>query len=412
MNKIIESIKKNKDWYILIIFALLFYRFTQNSSSLFTGLGNILNIIEPLFVGIGLAYFLNGLMMRVESTLKKTNIKSTRAASLVITYIILIMVIIIFFVFIIPQLLLTLSSLASTANTYANNVYNNLDSIFNTIENFTGITISQSSMDELVQQVGLDSETITSNFASIVSGLSTNLMTILQNVGKGIYLVFFGSVISIYLLASKETFIYQMKKLVYTFFNLENSSTINYYASNINNIFSKFINGQLLEAVIIASLVFLMMVVFQIPYALLIAVIVAVCAIIPIFGNIISMLIGTVLILSVSPMKALIFLVAYQIIQLLENNLIYPRVVGDSVGLPAIFTLLGVTVFGGLFGFLGVLIGVPVTASVFMIIKDIVNKRLDTKNIMVTLDGVAHDKREIITVEQQKDGDSKSGKKL
>ena len=147
----------------------------------------------------------------------------------------------------------------------------------------------------------------------------------------------------------------------------------------INVTFSKFVSGQCLEAVILGVILFVVMTIFRFPYALLISVLTCVTALIPIFGSLIAAAVGAILIATTSPLQALIFIIVFVVIQQIEGNLIYPKVVGKSVGLSPIWTLLAVTVGGSLFGIPGMLVGLPFASIFYAIFVKDVNNRIKTK---------------------------------
>ena len=150
-----------------------------------------------------------------------------------------------------------------------------------------------------------------------------------------------------------------------------------------NKTFSKFISGQCLEAVIVGILMFIAFSLFKFPYALIIAVLTAITALIPIFGALIAMVVGAILIGLNNPMQVILFIIVFLVIQQIEGNLIYPKVVGKSVGLSPIWTLLSITVGGNLFGIPGMLLGLPIASIVYAFIKSTVNNRLKEKQIEI-----------------------------
>jgi len=388
MKTIIESIKKYKDIYIIILFIALLGLLGAYRKTIVSSFSILSNLFTPLYIGIGLAYFLNTIMMPIENLLKKITKKETnRKTAVLLTYIILLLIIVILFWLVIPQLMTTISSLVSSVNTLIKNLNSNFDAIAQFINNYTGININVSSFNEVLSQMGLTTEKITTTLTNFLSSISSNLVGSITSIGSSLYNVFMGLVLSIYLLAGKEKFQRQLTKILASIFNKDHANLILNFLEDVNKIFSSFISGQLLEAVIVGCLMYLTMLILRLPYSLLIAVIITAFAIIPIFGSLISLIIGTILILAQSPIQALIFLGVFLIIQQIEGNFIYPRVVGSSVGLSAIFTLLGVSIFGGLYGFVGMLIGVPITASFYSLIKKIVNYTLLKKEIILDENG-------------------------
>lgn len=151
-----------------------------------------------------------------------------------------------------------------------------------------------------------------------------------------------------------------------------------------NKTFSKFISGQCLEAIILGTLMFIAFTISGFPYALMLAVLTAITSLIPIFGALIAMVIGAILIGIGNPVQAIIFVIVFQVVQQIEGNFIYPRVVGASVGLSPLWTLLAITVGGNLFGIPGILLGLPVASVLYALIKELVNGRLKNKAIKIS----------------------------
>jgi len=179
------------------------------------------------------------------------------------------------------------------------------------------------------------------------------------------------------MLSQKEYLINSLKKLLKAYVKKDYIEKILNIGSVANNTFTKFISGQCVEAVILGCIFFIVLTIFDFPYALIISVLTSITALIPIFGALIAMVVGAILIGITSPIDALIFVIIFLIIQQIEGNFIYPKVVGKSVGLSPIWTLLAVTVGGGLFGIIGMIIGLPIASILYsLIIKD-ANKRLN-----------------------------------
>ena len=235
--------------------------------------------------------------------------------------------------------------------------------------------------------IGLDWNSITKNLNNVLSSLSTagiSAIDIITNFTVQLGFWFMGFMLSIYLLASKETFIRQSKKLIAAVFDYDTTTIILRVMKKANEIFTNFVGGQLIEALIIGGLIYIALLIFKMPYAILIAALVAIMALVPVLGATLACVIGFILVFSVSPIKAIWFVIIYQVIQQAENTIIYPKVVGKSVGLPGIWTLLSIVVFGGLFGVLGMLLAVPTTACIYTFGSEIVNSRLKKKNLTVT----------------------------
>lgn len=192
---------------------------------------------------------------------------------------------------------------------------------------------------------------------------------------SGLVTLFLSLVFSIYLLIGKETLLKQFGRLVDAYVKPEHAQKLRYVLRTLNGAFHNYIVGQCTEALILGSLCMAGMLILQIPYAPMVGALVGATALIPVAGAYIGAGLGAFMIFTVAPVKALVFLIFLVILQQVEGNLIFPRVVGSSLGLPGLWVLAAVTVFGGLFGILGMLIGVPLTSAVYSLIKDNVKKR-------------------------------------
>ena len=204
--------------------------------------------------------------------------------------------------------------------------------------------------------------------ASIFSGLVTGFLAI---------------VFSFYLLLNKEKLGSQVKQILYACLKEEHADYLVRVGNMANRTFSNFLSGQCLEAVILGSLFFITMSIFQFPYALMISVLIAFTALIPVFGAFIGCFIGAFLILLVSPMKCLYFIIFIFLLQQFDGNILGPKILGDSTGLSSFWVLFSILLFGGFFGVLGMLVGTPLFAVIYSIIRDWVNARLRRKSLPV-----------------------------
>ena len=216
-------------------------------------------------------------------------------------------------------------------------------------------------------------------FSYIVNGI----VGFVSGIVDGFVYIFTGLIFAIYMLGQKEKLVDGMTRLVYGFAEKRKANKIMKVASLTNKTFSKFISGQCVEAVILGTIIFVVCLLCGFPYALLIGVLTAVTALIPIFGALIACVVGAVLIAITNPIQALIFVLVFVIIQQIEGNVIYPKVVGKSVGLSPLWTLLAITVGGNLFGVLGMIIGLPMASVVYSLLKESVNKKLEKKEIEI-----------------------------
>ena len=188
-------------------------------------------------------------------------------------------------------------------------------------------------------------------------------------------------VFACYILLQKEKLSVQIRKALYAFLPAKRCGQILKIASLSYKTFSNFVTGQCLEAVILGTMFFVVMTILKFPYALLVGVVIACTALIPIFGAFIGCVVGTFLILVVNPMRAVAFVILFLVLQQIEGNLIYPHVVGNSVGLPSIWVLMAVTVGGNLMGVVGMLVFIPLTSILYALFRQTVHKRLKERKI-------------------------------
>jgi len=226
--------------------------------------------------------------------------------------------------------------------------------------------------DEILSQ-GLD---FLKNGASSVLGSTFEAA---KSIISGVTTFFIAFVFSCYILVQKEKLGEQVKKLMCAFMPEDWRNILLALGTVVNKSFTNFFTGQCLEAVILGLMFLVAMTIFRLPYALLISVLIAFTALIPIFGAFIGCAVGALLIFMVSPAKALIFIIMFLVLQQLEGNFIYPHVVGNSVGLPSIWVLVAVSIGGSLMGLAGMLIFIPLTAVVYTMLRGIVNRRLGLK---------------------------------
>lgn len=227
-------------------------------------------------------------------------------------------------------------------------------------------------------------ETIMNMVGFLQNGAGNVLSTtfnIAASIFSGIVTGFLAIVFSFYLLMNKEKLIGQLKQVCYAVLKEEHADYLVQVGKLINRTFSNFLSGQCIEAVILGSLFFVTMSILRFPYALIISVLIAFTALIPVFGAFIGCVIGAFLILMVDPLRALWFIVLFLCLQQFEGNVIYPKVVGGSVGLPAIWVLVAVTLGGSLMGVLGILISIPMLSVIYSLIRESVKKKLNKKRI-------------------------------
>lgn len=374
-----ELNKKFKDNILLGTYLIILCFILLNLKSVASALGNIFNIINPFIIAFCMAFVLNLPMKFFENKVFKFLDKEKssfvrglkRPLSILATFITVIGLIIALGLFVIPQLISSISTLLDTVPDY--------------IKSFESLINQYVSSTEVLQNIY---NTLIGTWRELLqffaNFLTTSLSSILNTtvtITSGIVNFILSLVLTIYMLASKETLIYQLKKLLYAFTKKNIADKTIEIGRLANNTFSKFITGQCVEACILGALCFVGMSIFSMPYALLISVLIGVTALIPVFGAFIGTIPAVFLILIINPIQALWFIVFILCLQQFEGNIIYPRVVGNSVGLSAIWVMLAMLVGGSTLGLMGMLIGIPCFSVAYQLIKDFTNKRLSKKEI-------------------------------
>ena len=373
------DLEKNKKTIIeLTIFTVVIIFAFVNIEALWSFITYIIKIFMPFIIGVMIAFVLNVLLNVVENKLfKKLNEKNgkvwkkiKRPTSLITTFIIIIALIAFILGLLIPQLQNTATIFTENFDSYKKESIKILDKIGIDDKDIKVLNKNiEKIKGEVTSYVGDNKQEIvqtTFGVASSVVGTITSLVL--------------GIVFAIYILLKKEDLARQSRKVLKAYFPEKKEKRIREIANLSNKTFGNFISGQCLEALIIGVLCFIGMFILQIPYASTISVLVGFTALIPVFGAFIGTVIGAFLILMVDPTKAIIFIIFILILQQLEGNLIYPKVVGKSVGLPGIWVMVAVTVGASIAGVLGMLLSVPICSVLYSILKTDVNNRIDQKN--------------------------------
>ena len=366
------EVKSMKNAMLLIAFTILFTWSVFHFETILNGVSSIVGIVKPFIIGGIIAFILNVLMSSLESIWDKLFEKQKQKFSgikrpicMLLSFVIIIAMIIVLFSMIIPELGRTATMLVDMVPAFLKKI-NELPIPSNLLPN---LEINwEKILETIANIVGAGGKALLDTTVSLASNVS------------GIVLdVVLGIVFSIYVLLQKEDLGRQVKKLFRAYFSEKKVERIFYILSLSSNIFSKYVTGQVTEAFIIGALCFLGMSLFSIPYAFMVSVLVGVTALIPMFGAFIGTAIGAFLILMVEPIKAIWFVVFILVLQQLEGNLIYPKVVGKSVGLPGIWVLCAVTIGAGGLGLGGMLVSVPVCSILYALLKEDVNKKITEK---------------------------------
>ena len=373
------DLEKNKKTIMqLILFTIIVIFAFINISYLWTFIKYIIAIFMPFIIGAMMAFVLNVLLNVVENKLfKKLNKKNTktwkklkRPVSLVTTFIIIIAIIALILGLIIPQLKNTVELFTENFDSYKTQ----------SVELLEKVGIEKKTINKLNNNIENIQEEATKYISKNSDKIMQTTVGVATTVAGTVTTIVLGMVFAIYILLKKEDLTRQFKKLARAYLPEKRQRTLKEISTLSNKTFGNFVSGQCIEALIIGLLCFIGMLILQIPYAPTIAVLVGFTALIPVFGAFVGTAIGAFLILMVDPTKALVFVIFIIILQQLEGNLIYPKVVGNSVGLPGIWVMVAVTVGASIGGILGMLLSVPVCSILYSILRTDVNNRIDQKN--------------------------------
>lgn len=370
----------------LLVLALLFWWLISNAASVLGFFAAVVKILSPFIIGLCIAFVVNIVLNLLERLWDKPAFKGKtaelwgrlkRPVCIVLSFIVVLGLISAVFFIVVPEFTRTIMGFVDKIPQYSKK-----------IEIWWANVMELAAVFALeLPELHLEPQKIIDALTSFIGGFGKSFINttigFTSSVVSALVSFFVAMVFSIYVLAQKELFSVACKKVLYALFSDKTVESVLSVASLINRTFTNFVTGQLTEAVIIGSLCFVGMLIFSMPFASVISVLVGFTALIPVFGAFIGTIIGALLILLDTPIKALWFVVFILVLQQLENNLIYPKVVGKSVGLPAVFTLIAVTVGGGAFGFIGILISVPVCSVIYTLASRWVENKLIEKNIEI-----------------------------
>lgn len=372
--------KQNTKKILLIAaFVILFYWILQNIQQFTLAINYIIGLLAPIIVGLSMAFIINIPMRAIENTffskLKQPKFRGfKRIVSLCLTIIFVIAIIMAVLFIVIPEIANTLTSIGTSIPTFLTAAQGWLD----TLTQYYPELGEQLNISINWAELGRNTFEFLQKGASIFIGSTFSAVT---SVFSGILTTVLGFVLALYVLLQKETLCRQFKKIAYAYFAEYKVDQGLRVLGIVNRAFSNFFTGQCLEAVILGFMFFVSMRLLGFPHALMISVTIGFTALVPIVGSFIGCFVGAFLILVINPIQAMWFVVLFLVMQQIEGNLIYPRVVGSSVGLSGIWVLIAVTLGGSLMGVLGMLIMVPLFSVIYTLLKESANERLKVKNI-------------------------------
>ncbi len=366
--------KNIKKILLIIFFGALIFSAVQNIGMVFNGIKTVLGVFSPVITALCIAFVLNVLLTALETKVfkfwdkakKPFVLKLKRPVCLVLTYLAALGIVALLILVIIPDIIETITYLAEKMPAFVMDVKNWAD---NWLERFN---IEQSNIPDIKINWKSAANTIIAWISGSSGKIVDSAVNITASVLSGVFDTLFSLVISVYILAQKEKIGGFVKRMMSAFLRPKVSSFIHHIASKTSDYFSRFIGGQLLEALILGTLCFIGMSIFRFPNALIISVLICVTALVPIVGATIGVVVGFLLIVITDPIKAIFFVIFLLVLQQLEGNLIYPRVVGKAVGLPGVLVVSAVLVGGNIGGVLGALVAVPTVAVLYALLREMI----------------------------------------
>jgi len=353
-------------------------------------MGKLFTIFSPVFFGLLIAFILNPLMTQTDRNLvsfltKKTKLKPekikklSRAVAIMFAIFVALFVIYMFFALLLPNLVSSLTIIVSNMQSYYDTMQNWISDLAKNNPQYNDLILTAYNSVFKAFEKWLE-QLLENDLSKLASSLASQVVIVVKAATN----LLIGLAAAIYLLASKEKFLAQVKKVIIALVKREKADRLFVVSSRSFAVFTGFINGKIVDSLIIGILCYIGMLIIGLPYPSLIATIIGVTNIIPFFGPIIGLVPCALLILLIKPIQALYFAIFILALQQLDGNVIGPHILGDRVGLPSFWILISITVFGSMFGFAGMLFGVPVFAVIYMLFKEFIEKKLTDKGAPIS----------------------------
>ncbi|MGG7145090.1 AI-2E family transporter [Clostridium nigeriense] len=365
--------------FLVAVSVILFYLAISQVSIFTDKLDSIIVIFQPFIIGFSIAYIINFLLVFYENKvfetkyIKKLKLKSKRGLGIVLSYITAFFIIGMVVKFLLPQVIDSIIGLVNDIPTYINST-----------TEFVNKAIKDLNIEDQY------SKTLIDNFNNLVNYIIrfvTNLIpaigSLVAKIASSIWNVILGIIVSVYLLIDKEKLCALCKKVTYGLLTEEYAEGLIRLFHKSNHTFGRFLIGKIIDSLIIGVLTFIILTIFKMPYTVLVSVIVGITNIIPFFGPFIGAIPSFIIILFVSPVQSLWFLLIILVIQQLDGNVIGPKILGDSIGISAFWILFSILVAGKVLGLVGMIIGVPLFAIFYSIIKEFIEGRLRKKGLKI-----------------------------
>ena len=372
-----EKLEKQRVWrsarvpLVVALVTVLVYEIFENLHDVSAVVGMLFSVLKPVFIGIAFAFIANMPMRFLETRVFKRwkicSLKRAVCQLLAMLFILLIVAAMLFLI--IPRIAGSVVALANGMDGYIESLTAWGSDLWDRLNLNPGV-------EERIQSAV---QTILAQLDELLSALVASAAKFTVSIASTLVDVFFAAIISIYALFNKEKLIFQAKKVVVAIFNERRAERILDVSTRTNQALNHYFYGMIIECTILGTLCFIAMTIFGFPYALLISVVVGVTQIVPIIGPWVSALFGALIILVSDPSRVIWFIVLVLVVQQIEANVFYPRVVGNAVGLSGIWVMIAVLLGSGLFGIVGIVLCVPVMAVLYTLVSEWVNRRVEEK---------------------------------
>ncbi|MDU1412971.1 MAG: AI-2E family transporter [Clostridium sp.] len=376
--------------FIVTALSIILFFIIYNATGIYREIKSIFSILTPFIYGFAIAYILAIPMKFLETRVlnfldKKRKFKLKRMLAITITYVVAGIALGAFFSILIPEIARSISTLIENIPEYGM-----------AVEHSVTVLVEKLQLDmSIVNEIIDDFRSISVYLTEFAGKVVTYLIQFSAIITQSILNIIIGTIVSIYILTSKEKFFAQTKKLMYSVLPKRPVNYIVELTRSSNKIFIGFLGGKLLDSFIIAIICFVGMSIFKMPYALLVSFIIGITNIVPVFGPFIGAIPSIIIIFIASPIKALWFAIFVLVLQQFDGNILGPKILGNSIGISAFWVMFAIILGNGIFGFVGMIIGVPLFAVIYSIIKSIVEYQLSKKGLPINTEKYASEEHEM-----------------
>jgi len=385
-SKLRQQFSRGMTFFLVIAASLLFYFALLRLTNLSEGFQKIFGVLKPVVYGCVVAYLLNPIVKQVDRYLVpvlKQKLKKpgqaegvSRGIGILAAIVLLIVLIVTLCNLLIPELYSSIRNLVMTLPKQLNDLVSELSEV--QLDDSTTSTLIKTGMKEGTDML-LD--WLRTDLMAQANELMSNLTVGVLNILSELFNAIIGLIVSVYILFSKETFVRQSKKCVYALLSARHANMVLHLTTKSNEIFGGFIIGKIIDSIIIGVLCFVGLTLLKMPYVMLVSVIVGVTNVIPFFGPYIGAVPSTILIMLANPIQGVYFVIFVLLLQQFDGNILGPKILGNSTGLSAFWVIVAILLGGGLFGFAGMVMGVPTFAVLYYIVQMVINNRLERKKL-------------------------------